>query len=64
MCEIIKGFIEKEMEEILKKYNYSFYKVKPNGLEFSSNLVSENGKTDYFLVPESKSESIKKFIIK
>jgi FkbM family methyltransferase len=63
MCEIIKGFIEKEMEVILKKYNYSFYKVKPNGLEFSLNLVSENGKTDYFLVPESKLETIKKFII-
>jgi len=64
MCEIIKGFIEKEMEDILKKYNYSFYIVRTNGLEYSANLVAEKGKTDYFLVPESKSVSIKKFIIK
>ncbi len=63
MCEIIKGFIEHEMETILNSYNYLFYKIKTNGLELSKNLTANNGKEDYFLVHESQVNKIQRFLI-
>lgn len=58
MSEIIKGFIEKEMEEILKKNNYTFYKVDPNGLKAVNSLEVSSGKLDFFFVPNEKSALI------
>ncbi len=63
MCEIIKGFIESQMEAILKTYDYRFFKINNKGLELSSSLTAENGKADYFLVPSSKLDLVKRFTI-
>jgi FkbM family methyltransferase len=54
MCEIIKGFIEKEMEAILSKYDYGFYEVNPNGLRKVNSLLVQKGKLDFFFVPREK----------
>lgn len=64
MCEVIKGFTEKEIEKIISKYNYNFFEVEPDGLKLVSSLVVEKGKNDYFFVPEEKISIVKDLIIK
>jgi FkbM family methyltransferase len=54
MSEIIKGFIEKEMEAILQRNNYLFYEVNSNGLRKVDSLVVQKGKLDFFFVPREK----------
>jgi FkbM family methyltransferase len=58
MCEVIKGFIEKELEVILGKFNYAFYEVRNNGLVKVDSLNVQSGKIDFFFVPEEKQEMI------
>ncbi len=58
MCEVIKGFIEKEIEAILSKCNYFYYEVKENGLMKVDSLRVESGKIDFFFVPHEKQAMI------
>jgi hypothetical protein len=62
MCEIIKGFIEREMETILRKYNYHFYEISSLGLRKVDRLVVEKGKLDYFFVPEERINEVECFV--
>ena len=64
MCEVIKGFTEKEIEKIISKYNYKFFEVVNNGLKLVNSLVVEKGKNDYFFVPEEKLPLIKDLLVK
>lgn len=54
MSEIIKGFIEMEMENILRKNRYLFYEVNANGLRKVDSLKVQTGKLDFFFIPEEK----------
>ncbi|MDZ4665006.1 MAG: FkbM family methyltransferase [Bacteroidota bacterium] len=54
MCEVIKGFIEKQMEVILNSNDYLFYAVNQNGLIKVNSLLVEKGKLDFFFVPKEK----------
>lgn len=56
MCEVIKGFIERELEDILRKFNYIYYEVKEKVLVKVDSLKVESGKTDFFFVPLEKQE--------
>jgi FkbM family methyltransferase len=58
MSEIIKGFIENEMEVILKKNSYDFYAVGKNGLRRVDSLIVDKGKLDFFFVPKEKKDSV------
>jgi FkbM family methyltransferase len=58
MSEIIKGFIEKEMEVILQKNDYIFYEVNSNGLRKVNSLKVQTGKLDFFFVPKEKEELV------
>ncbi len=58
MCEVIKGFIERELEEILSKFNYTYYEVRDKGLVKVESLRVQSGKNDFFLVPQEKQEMI------
>lgn len=62
MCEVVKGFIEKELEAIFKKHNYKFFKIANGKLVESNALTAENGKEDYFLATDKYINRLKKFI--
>jgi FkbM family methyltransferase len=64
MCEVIKGFTEKEIASILSNYNYAFFEVMPNGLKKVEKLIVKRGKNDYFFVPEEKTNLVEGLIIK
>lgn len=63
MCEVIKGFTEKEIEAVLSPHDYLFFEVLENGLKQVSKLIVEKGKNDYFFVPAEKREFVKEFIL-
>jgi len=56
MCEIIKGVIEKQMEELIPSLGYEFFEVLPDGkLRKTTRLKPEGNKKDYFLIhPENE----------
>lgn len=54
MCEVIKGFIEREIETILSKNNYLYFEVNEKGLKEVKVLEVPSGKLDYFFVPSEK----------
>lgn len=62
-CEILKNQIEKEMEAILSKYDYVYYRATNSGLTQVSNF-QDNHTTfqDYYLVPREKKDHIKNLI--
>ncbi|MBP9070593.1 MAG: FkbM family methyltransferase, partial [Bacteroidia bacterium] len=62
MCEVIKGFIEKEMETILSANNYLFYAVNQNGLVKVNSLQVEKGKLDFFFVPKEKESLVSELL--
>jgi len=62
MCEVIKGFIEKEMEVILSSNNYLFYAVNQNGLVKVNSLEVEKGKLDFFFVPQEKESLVSELL--
>ncbi|MGE0568466.1 MAG: FkbM family methyltransferase, partial [Bacteroidia bacterium] len=64
MCEVIKGFIEKEIETILLSNNYKLFAVNENGLTEVNNLIVEKGKLDFFFVPEEKVDKVEIFLSK
>lgn len=63
MCEIIKGFIEREIESILSVNNYLYFEVTDNGLKQVTKLVVNSGKLDFFFVPQEKLSLIKELQI-
>lgn len=63
MCEIIKGFIEKEIETILTKNKYLYFEVTDSGLIQVTKLVVNSGKLDFFFVPQEKLALIKELQI-
>lgn len=62
-CEILKNQIEKEMEAILNKYDYLFYRATNNGLVLVSSFLNNSTEfVDYYLVPVEKQKIIQKFV--
>ncbi len=59
MCEIIKGFIEREIENILADNSYLYFEVTDNGLKQVTKLIVNSGKLDFFFVPQEKLSLIK-----
>ncbi len=64
MCEVIKGFIEREMEVILSKYDYLFFEVNDKGLTEVKTLKVDSGKLDFFFVPVEKISLVMSLLIK
>lgn len=63
-CEILKGNIEKELDEIFTANNYLFFKIKKEGVTQRESLLNdEDSKTDYFMVPVEKKNKIEKFLL-
>ena len=64
MCEIIKNQTEQELHTIFNRHKYLYYRILSNGLRRMDRFVIENPKDDYFLVPEEKTDLVKKYIVK
>lgn len=64
MCEVIKGFIERELEKILLDHQYKFYEVNYSGLKEVTTLKVDSGKLDFFFVPIEKTASIADLLVK
>lgn len=56
ICEVLFNTIEKELEELMLKYNYYIYKVKGNFLQKAEQLQrdKDDGIRNCFFVPPSK----------
>lgn len=63
MCEVIKGFIERELETILSANGYVYFEVNDKGLKEVKKLEVPTGKLDYFFVPSEKMALIANQII-
>lgn len=64
MCEVIKGFIERELEKILLDHQYKFYEVNYSGLKEVTTLKVDSGKLDFFFVPIEKTASVSDLLAK
>jgi FkbM family methyltransferase len=64
MCEVIKGFIERELEKILLDHQYKFYEVNFSGLKEVTTLKVDSGKLDFFFVPIEKTTSVSDLLAK
>jgi len=63
MCEVLKGFHEKELEELLRSLNYTFFKVTPMGLKASDTIIqNKTHQNQYFFVPTQKHDLIQDLI--
>jgi FkbM family methyltransferase len=62
MCEVIKGFTEKEVQAALDPFDYLFFEVTPQGLKKVTDLIVEKGKNDYFFVPKEKEGLVKELV--
>jgi FkbM family methyltransferase len=62
MCEVLRNGIETEMESLLSKYGYSFFKVDNGRLTATDNLRTGKQKEDYFFVEAGRLKSVSKFI--
>jgi len=63
LCEVIKGYNEKRLEQLLKHEEYLFYKIMEDGLIAEATLTDTNhAKNDFLMVPGEKKELIEKFI--
>ena len=61
--EILKNQIEMEVEVILNKYNYNYYRATDKGLiQVNTFLNNETNFCDYYLVPKEKINLIERFI--
>lgn len=63
MCEIIKGGIEKIIDQQLSSFNYVFFMITEKGLILKPNIIPESIKEDYFCVPKEKAELLSQFLI-
>ncbi|WP_317897231.1 FkbM family methyltransferase [Aurantibacillus circumpalustris] len=63
-CEILKNQIENEIDAILRKYDYLYYRATNQGLkQVESFLNNTTEYVDYYLVPKERKVLIEKFII-
>lgn len=62
-CEILKGHVESQVEEVLRDYNYLYYKATDKGLIPVTNFLNNTSHfVDYYLVPIEKQNLIQSFI--
>ena len=66
ICEVLFGFIEEQLELVLKKYGYEFYGHINDGLVKLNTLVrkEDDGVRNCFFVPPSKRNLVEEFIIR
>lgn len=63
LCEVLTGYNENKLEELLLRLDYGFYLVKENGLSRISSLKnSQTHKNDYFFIPDGKEHIIKRYL--
>lgn len=61
-CEILKNQIEKEIEAIISKYDYLYFRATSMGLQEVDSFVNNNSEfVDYYLVPKEKKHSVEAF---
>lgn len=64
LCEVLTGTNEEEMEELMLRLGYGFYKVEDKGLRPESSLKNlPDHKNDYFFVPGEKEYLIQKYLV-
>lgn len=64
-CEILKNQIENEIETILSKYDYLYYRATDKGLSLVSTFLNnQTDFVDYYLIPKEKKQIIIDFIAK
>ena len=62
-CEVIRGYKEEKVTELLKQERYLFFEVSENGLrEIPALTESPLQKNDFILIPEEKKGLIGKFV--
>lgn len=63
LCEVLKGYNENKLEQILKQEQYLFYEVSNDGLIAIPTLTEiKNYKNDFLMIPIEKIELIKTFL--
>jgi hypothetical protein len=63
-CEVLPNQVELKIEEILKKYNYQFYRIYLDKLKKVDTLVNnEDSERDYLFIHPDKLSQIKNFKI-
>lgn len=63
LCEVLSGYNEDKLEELLLRLDYGFYQVKENGLDRINSLKhSPNHKNDYFFIPEGKEHMVDRYL--
>src|SRR4030042_3987290 len=63
-CEVLTGFHEDKLEELLLRLEYGFYQVEEDGLHLQNSLQnSPKHKNDYFFIPKGKEYLIKQFMV-
>ncbi len=63
-CEILKNQIESEMQHILDRYGYLYYRAIDKGLMLVDSFSNNNSDfVDYYLVPKEKQNLVSKFVI-
>ena len=62
ICEVLKNKIERELEDIFKRYGYRYFFVSENGLKEINDLNLSTYKEDIFFVHESSIPKIVKYI--
>jgi FkbM family methyltransferase len=61
MCEIVRGVIETEIEQILRQNGYQFYRIVKGRLVKTDTITAHQGKEDYFMATENKLNVLRAF---
>lgn len=62
-CEVLKNQIEKEIEIVMSKYDYMYFRATDKGLVLVNSFLSNNSDfVDYYLVPREKKHLVEKYI--
>jgi len=63
-CEILKNQIEIELLDVLKKYDYLYFRCTDNGLLLVDSFLNNTSTfVDYYLVPSELLEKVKAFMV-
>lgn len=63
MCEVLKGQIESELEEIFTQADYTYYHALAKGLVEVDTLHRTDNHNDYFMVPKERISEISRFVV-
>jgi hypothetical protein len=65
ICETLFNKIEKELESIMRNYDYEFYNHTHDGLKNVKSIVraKDNGVRNCFFIPRSKVQLVEEWVV-